>query len=185
MAGSERQSKTGAQGLTLKEGQNINKSLLVLGSVVNALCEGGGGAAPGRVPYRDSKLTRLLQDSLGGTSRTVIVVCASPAAANYAESLAALRFGARARAVQSKVAPNAITSGMSAGGAAAVAEIAALRKELEAARRGGGRGCGAEGALGKETRARHAMVWAVTVAAQTAGLLVLFAADRLCAARCL
>ncbi|MFN9900135.1 MAG: hypothetical protein ACK55Z_15365, partial [bacterium] len=73
LAGSERAKKTGAVGATLKEGININKSLLVLGNVISALSE--EGKKGNFVPYRDSKRTRLLQDSVGGNSRTSMVAC--------------------------------------------------------------------------------------------------------------
>jgi len=70
LAGSERQGKTGATGDTLKEGAKINLSLTALGNVINSLVEGKKG---GHIPYRDSKLTRLLQDSLGGNTKTLMV----------------------------------------------------------------------------------------------------------------
>jgi len=81
-SGSERQSKTGATGQTLKEGVNINKSLLTLGLVINALSEGRDF-----IPYRDSKLTRLLSQSLGGNSFTTMISTISPASYNYDETL--------------------------------------------------------------------------------------------------
>jgi centromeric protein E len=68
LAGSERASKTGAKGQTLKEGAKINLSLMTLGTVINALAAGGAGGGKGHVPYRDSQLTRLLQESLGGNA---------------------------------------------------------------------------------------------------------------------
>ena len=80
LAGSERAKKTGAVGATLKEGININKSLLVLGNVISALSD--EGKKGNFVPYRDSKLTRILQDSLGGNSRTSMIACVSPAESN-------------------------------------------------------------------------------------------------------
>jgi len=76
LAGSERADKTGASGATLKEGANINLSLMTLGNVINALAEGSNakkGAPKKVIPYRNSKLTRLLQESLGGNSATVMV----------------------------------------------------------------------------------------------------------------
>lgn len=63
----------------MREGININKGLLALGNVISALAEGGGGTGGGHVPYRDSKLTRLLQGSLGGNSHTLMIACISPA----------------------------------------------------------------------------------------------------------
>ena len=99
LAGSERAKRTGAKGLRLKEGIDINKGLLVLGNVISAL---GGEQKKSHVPYRDSKLTRLLQDSLGGNSKTVMLCCVSPADANYNESLNAVRYANRARNIKNK-----------------------------------------------------------------------------------
>merc|ERR1719262_677523 len=83
LAGSERQKATGASGAALKEGAQINLSLSALGNVINALTEPNASGAKGRhVPYRDSKLTRLLQDSLGGNSYTVMICNVSPAEIN-------------------------------------------------------------------------------------------------------
>lgn len=77
-------------GSTLDEAKNINKSLSALGNVINALVEGSA-----HVPYRDSKLTRILQESLGGNARTTIVICCSPAQYNEAETRSTLLFGMR------------------------------------------------------------------------------------------
>jgi Kinesin motor domain len=87
LAGSERAKRTGAEGARLREGININKGLLALGNVICALADrskngSAGGSAGGHVPYRDSKLTRLLQDSLGGNSQTLMVACVSPSDSN-------------------------------------------------------------------------------------------------------
>jgi hypothetical protein len=87
LAGSERQKKTGASGDRLKEGSKINLSLSALGNVISALSDGGGK----HIPYRDSKLTRLLQDSLGGNTKTLMVAALSPADYNYDETLSTLR----------------------------------------------------------------------------------------------
>jgi len=95
LAGSERAKKTGAVGSVLKEGININKSLLVLGNVIQALTE--EGKKNHHVPYRDSKLTRILQDSLGGNSRTSMIACVSPAESNFDETLNTLKYANRAR----------------------------------------------------------------------------------------
>ena len=84
-------SKTGAEGAVLEEAKNINKSLSALGNVISALAEG----TKSHVPYRDSKLTRILQESLGGNSRTTIVICCSPASYNEAETKSTLLFGQR------------------------------------------------------------------------------------------
>lgn len=86
LAGSERAKRTKAEGQRLKEGIDINKGLLALGKVISALVE-----HQRHVPYRDSKLTRLLQDSLGGNSRTVMIACVSPADINLEESMNTLR----------------------------------------------------------------------------------------------
>jgi hypothetical protein len=99
LAGSERQKSTGASGDRLKEGAQINLSLSALGNVINALTE-PGGAMKRHIPYRDSKLTRLLQDSLGGNSYTVMICNCSPAAINSEETLCTLRFAERAKKVE-------------------------------------------------------------------------------------
>ena len=98
MAGSERQSKTKAEGIRLKEGININLGLLTLGNVISVL----GEENYKHVPYRESKLTRLLQDSLGGNSHTVMIACASPADSNMEETLNTLRYADRVRKIKNK-----------------------------------------------------------------------------------
>uniref|UniRef100_A0A3Q4N8L4 Kinesin-like protein n=1 Tax=Neolamprologus brichardi TaxID=32507 RepID=A0A3Q4N8L4_NEOBR len=90
LAGSEKVSKTGAEGAVLDEAKNINKSLSSLGNVISALAEGTA-----YIPYRDSKMTRILQDSLGGNCRTTIVICCSPSSFNEAETKTTLMFGQR------------------------------------------------------------------------------------------
>ncbi|XP_056336681.1 kinesin-like protein KIF13B isoform X2 [Danio aesculapii] len=98
LAGSERADKTGAAGERLKEGSNINRSLTTLGLVISALAEQGAGKNKTKfVPYRDSVLTWLLKDSLGGNSRTAMVAAVSPAADNYEETLSTLRYADRAK----------------------------------------------------------------------------------------
>uniref|UniRef100_A0A3B3SQ93 Kinesin family member 13B n=1 Tax=Paramormyrops kingsleyae TaxID=1676925 RepID=A0A3B3SQ93_9TELE len=98
LAGSERAAKTGAAGERLKEGSNINKSLTTLGLVISALADHGAGKNKSKfVPYRDSVLTWLLKDSLGGNSRTAMVATISPAADNYDETLSTLRYADRAK----------------------------------------------------------------------------------------
>ncbi|XP_041106632.1 kinesin-like protein KIF13B [Polyodon spathula] len=98
LAGSERAAKTGAAGERLKEGSNINKSLSTLGLVISALAEQSSGKNKNKfVPYRDSVLTWLLKDSLGGNSRTAMVATVSPAADNYDETLSTLRYADRAK----------------------------------------------------------------------------------------
>ena len=86
LAGSERQSKTGAQGARLKEGIKINLSLTALGNVISSLVENAAGGKQRHIPYRDSKLTRMLQDSLGGNTKTVMVAAIGPADYNYGSS---------------------------------------------------------------------------------------------------
>ncbi|KAK3859333.1 hypothetical protein Pcinc_034550 [Petrolisthes cinctipes] len=118
LAGSERAKKTGATGVRFKEGVNINKGLLALGNVIAALCEEG---SRGHIPYRDSKLTRLLQDSLGGNSHTVMVACVSPADSNLEETLTTLRYADRARKIKNKPIINRDPQ---------AAELARLRQQL-------------------------------------------------------
>ena len=98
LAGSERQSKTNATGDRLKEAQKINLSLSALGNVISALVDGRST----HIPYRDSKLTRLLQDSLGGNTKTVMIAAVSPADYNYDETLSTLRYASRAKNIKNK-----------------------------------------------------------------------------------
>ncbi|XP_063152706.1 kinesin-like protein KIF17 [Candoia aspera] len=98
LAGSERQSKTGAVGERLREATKINLSLSALGNVISALADGRCR----HVPYRDSKLTRVLQDSLGGNTKTLMVACLSPADNNYDETLSSLRYAHRAKNIRNK-----------------------------------------------------------------------------------
>jgi len=102
LAGSEKVSKTGAEGETLEEAKNINKSLSALGNVISALAEGNNSY----IPYRDSKMTRILQESLGGNSRTTIVICASPSTFNEVETKSTLLFGQRAKTIKNTVIVN-------------------------------------------------------------------------------
>ena len=102
LAGSEKMAKTGIEGGTgLKEAQNINKSLMTLGMVINSLTEGAK-----HIPYRDSKLTRVLQESLGGNSMTNLVITCSPNFMNQSETMSTLRFGQRAKLIKNKVVAN-------------------------------------------------------------------------------
>ncbi|GAP90463.2 putative kinesin heavy chain [Rosellinia necatrix] len=103
LAGSEKVGKTGASGQTLEEAKKINKSLSALGMVINALTDGKSS----HVPYRDSKLTRILQESLGGNSRTTLIINCSPSSYNDAETLSTLRFGMRAKSIKNKAKVNA------------------------------------------------------------------------------
>lgn len=98
LAGSERQAKTGATGDRLKEGAKINLSLSALGNVISSLVDGKSS----HVPYRDSKLTRLLQDSLGGNSKTMMLATLSPASSNFEETLSTLRYANRAKQIKNK-----------------------------------------------------------------------------------
>ncbi|XP_013182132.1 PREDICTED: kinesin heavy chain [Papilio xuthus] len=102
LAGSEKVSKTGAEGTVLDEAKNINKSLSALGNVISALADGNKS----HIPYRDSKLTRILQESLGGNARTTIVICCSPASFNESETKSTLDFGKRAKTVKNVVCVN-------------------------------------------------------------------------------
>ncbi|CAA3006832.1 kinesin-like protein KIN-1 [Olea europaea var. sylvestris] len=99
LAGSEKVEKTGAEGRVLEEAKTINKSLSALGNVINALTGSPQGRA-NHIPYRDSKLTRILQDALGGNSQTSLLCCSSPSPSNASESLSTLRFGARAKHIK-------------------------------------------------------------------------------------
>ncbi|KIR37533.1 kinesin [Cryptococcus deuterogattii 99/473] len=119
LAGSEKVGKTGATGQTLEEAKKINKSLSALGMVINALTDGKSQ----HVPYRDSKLTRILQESLGGNSRTTLIINCSPASFNEAETLSTLRFGMRAKSIKNKARVNVEMS---------PAELKALLKKTQA-----------------------------------------------------
>ncbi|XP_039232953.1 osmotic avoidance abnormal protein 3 isoform X3 [Drosophila yakuba] len=98
LAGSERQHKTGAQGDRLKEASKINLSLSALGNVISSLVDGKAK----HVPFRDSKLTRLLQDSLGGNTKTLMISCISPIDINYNETISTLRYASRAKNISNK-----------------------------------------------------------------------------------
>jgi len=98
LAGSERQKKTGTTGDRLKEANKINLSLSALGNVISALVDGKSS----HIPYRDSKLTRLLQDSLGGNTKTVMIANVSPASDSYDETLGTLRYAARAKHIKNQ-----------------------------------------------------------------------------------
>ncbi|XP_061749555.1 kinesin heavy chain-like [Nerophis ophidion] len=102
LAGSEKVSKTGAEGTVLDEAKNINRSLSALGNVISALAE---GTKP-HVPYRDSKMTRILQDSLGGNCRTTMFICCSPSSYNDTETRSTLMFGQRAKTIRNTVTVN-------------------------------------------------------------------------------
>jgi kinesin family member 4 len=122
LAGSERQSKTKAEGLRLKEGININLGLLALGNVISVLGEDAPSNKIKHVPYRESKLTRLLQDSLGGNSHTLMIACVSPADSNMEETLNTLRYADRARKIKNKPIVNIDPQ---------AAEMANLRQQVQ------------------------------------------------------
>eukprot|EP00795_Rhopilema_esculentum_P012993 gene12993-3761_t len=120
LAGSERLKRTGATGDRAKEGISINQGLLSLGNVISAL---GDRLKRGcHVPYRDSKLTRLLQDSLGGNSRTIMIACVSPSDRDFMETLNTLKYANRARNIKNKVVVNQDKASK---------QIAALRAEIQ------------------------------------------------------
>ena len=101
LAGSEKAGQTGASGNRLKEGCKINNSLTVLGKVISTLADKAIGKAKNEVvPYRDSALTRILQNSLGGNSKTIMICAISPASINYEESLSTLRYADRAKKIK-------------------------------------------------------------------------------------
>ena len=88
----------------MQEGISINKGLLCLGNVISALTD--EHKKDKHIPYRDSKLTRILQDSLGGNSRTTVIACVSPAESNYEESLNSIKYASRARNIKNKAVVN-------------------------------------------------------------------------------
>lgn len=107
LAGSERASSTGATGDRLKEGCNINKSLLTLGNVINVLADKALGKSKNILPpYRESNLTKILMNALGGNSKTVMICALSPAAINYEETVSTLRYADRAKKIQNKAVIN-------------------------------------------------------------------------------
>ena len=108
LAGSERAANTHNRGKRLIEGANINKSLLSLGNCINALCELNEKGGQIHVPYRDSKLTRLLKDSLGGNCRTVMITCISPSNPAYEDTYNTLIYANRAKNIKTKVEKNSL-----------------------------------------------------------------------------
>lgn len=107
LAGSEKAGQTGATGDRLKEGCAINKSLTVLGQCISILADKAMGKQKGTVvPYRDSALTRILQNALGGNSKTIMICALSPASINYDETLSTLRYADRAKKIQNKAVIN-------------------------------------------------------------------------------
>ncbi|KAI9315272.1 P-loop containing nucleoside triphosphate hydrolase protein [Dichotomocladium elegans] len=133
LAGSERLKRTNAVGDRAKEGISINAGLLALGNVISAL--GDESRKVSHIPYRDSKLTRLLQDSLGGNSQTLMLACVSPAESNCTETLNTLRYANRARNIRNRVTVNHQELGGAGAGGAEVeqrlkAQIIRLKEEL-------------------------------------------------------
>ncbi|XP_075051742.1 kinesin-like protein KIF21B isoform X4 [Mixophyes fleayi] len=127
LAGSERLKRTGATGERAREGISINCGLLALGNVISAL--GDQSKKILHVPYRDSKLTRLLQDSLGGNSQTMMIACVSPSDRDFMETLNTLKYANRARNIKNRVTSNQEQSGQQVQ--ALRAELARLRLELQ------------------------------------------------------
>jgi len=103
LAGSERVRVTGATGARLEESKNINKSLSSLGNVIAALTD---KQKREHVPYRDSKITRLLEDSLGGNCKTTMMAMISPAAEGFGESISTLKFATRAKKIKNEARIN-------------------------------------------------------------------------------
>eukprot|EP00981_Chlorochromonas_danica_P012553 scaffold5146_cov164-Ochromonas_danica.AAC.2 len=130
--GSERASKSGTTGQSLKEGSYINRSLLTLGTVISNLSEG----KLQHIPYRNSKLTRLLATALGGNAKTCVICCISPASGNLAESLNTLRFASRAKRIINHVQKNEImdVKSLSSKLSSQAAEIDQLKQMLEMSR---------------------------------------------------
>lgn len=120
LAGSEKTEKTEATGQTLEEAKMINKSLSALGNVINALTE--SKAKNAFIPYRDSKLTRILQESLGGNSQTCLLITCSMSQYNDRETLSTFRFGNRAKSIKNAVKQNAQRSAKELLGLLNVAE---------------------------------------------------------------
>uniref|UniRef100_A0A7S4SDZ2 Kinesin motor domain-containing protein n=1 Tax=Alexandrium monilatum TaxID=311494 RepID=A0A7S4SDZ2_9DINO len=120
LAGSERAKKTGTVGERFREGVNINQGLLALGNVISAL--GDPKLNRSHVPYRDSKLTRLLQDSLGGNSRTMMIACVSPADVHFSETLNTLKYANRAKNIKNKVTVNLSVK---------TSDVAKLREQIQ------------------------------------------------------
>ncbi|RKP04888.1 hypothetical protein THASP1DRAFT_33295, partial [Thamnocephalis sphaerospora] len=119
--------RTNATGDRAKEGSSINAGLLALGNVISALAD-ASSVKPGQpvphVPYRDSKLTRLLQDSLGGNSQTLMLACVSASDSNFSETLSTLRYASRARKIQNRIRANVDDA------AASAAEVERLRSQV-------------------------------------------------------
>nr|XP_051681738.1 kinesin-like protein KIF18B isoform X2 [Oryctolagus cuniculus] len=134
LAGSERASNTCAKGERLREGANINRSLLALINVLNALADAKGRKS--HVPYRDSKLTRLLKDSIGGNCRTVMIAAVSPSSLAYEDTYNTLKYADRAKEIRLTLKSNVVSLDCHLSQYATIcqklqAEVAALRKKLQ------------------------------------------------------
>lgn len=110
MAGSERASNTHNRGMRLIEGANINRSLLALANCINALFDIQRGVGKVHIPYRNSKLTRLLKESLGGNSRTVMIACVCPHISAYEDTHNTLKYANRAKNIKTTARANVINS---------------------------------------------------------------------------
>lgn len=109
LAGSERLKRTAAQGDRMKEGISINSGLLALGNVISTLSD--PVKSRGHIPYRDSKLTRMLQDSIGGNALTTMIACISPIEANIGETLNTIKYASRARNIRNSAKVNQVEAG--------------------------------------------------------------------------
>jgi len=141
LAGSERAATTENRGIRLQEGANINRSLLALGNCINILSDSNKKGA--FVPYRDSKLTRLLKDSLGGNTRTIMLACISPASIAYEETVNTLNYASRARKIKKKVMSNIKEVELHVSQYKEIIEslrneIGSLKQQLEKGPQGGG-----------------------------------------------
>lgn len=145
LAGSERLKRTGATGERAKEGISINTGLLCLGNVISALDK---SRKQSHVPYRDSKLTRLLKDSLGGNSQTLMIACISPSDRDFMESLSTLRYANRAKNIKNKVVVNQDTSSHII--ASLRRQVQELKAEIAELRQGIGRDCRTEGIVDED-----------------------------------
>eukprot|EP00079_Xenopus_tropicalis_P034759 XP_017948530.1 PREDICTED: kinesin-like protein KIF18A isoform X1 [Xenopus tropicalis] len=135
LAGSERASATNAKGERLREGTNINRSLLALGNVINALAD--PKSKKQHIPYRNSKLTRLLKDSLGGNCRTIMIAAVSPSSLSYDDTYNTLKYANRAKDIKSAVKSNVVSLDSHISQYVKICEqqkkeIAALKEKLKA-----------------------------------------------------
>lgn len=131
LAGSERAQSTKCKGLRFKEGANINKSLLALGNCINKLADGSK-----HIPYRDSNLTRILKDSLGGNCQTLMIANVSPSSLTYEDTYNTLKYASRAKTIRTTLRQNVITTNMPKEFLlkkcnAQVSEIEKLKMEIE------------------------------------------------------